>query len=169
MDKVLNLSAFGDIIEDPNKDMGDYTFHGFKKNMEAPAQNSEVSKVNSLVHKVLKNTAQIKLLHWQTRSFSEHKALDELFNSFIGLTDDLVETVMGKYCRPELSEKECSFSVMNYMNPDSPDGVSAFIKSLYKCYAEDCRNLFSKDLEILNQIDEIISLIDKINYLLTLK
>ena len=65
MDKVLNLSAFGDIIEDPNKDMEDYTFHTFKKNMEVPAQNSEISKVNSLVHLVLKNTAQIKLLHWQ--------------------------------------------------------------------------------------------------------
>ena len=169
MDKVLNLSAFGDIIEDPNKDMEDFTFHGFKKNMEAPAQNSEIGKVNSLVHCVLKNTAQIKLLHWQTRSYSEHKALDKLFNSFIALSDDLVESVMGKYCRPELSEKECSINVMNYRNPDSPDGVQDYMKSLYKCYAEDCRALFSKDLEILNQIDEIVSLIDKINYLITLK
>jgi hypothetical protein len=169
VDKVLNLSAFGDIIEDPNKDMDDYTFHGFKKNMEVPDQNTEISKVNNLVHCVLKNTAQIKLLHWQTRSYSEHKALDKLFNSFISLTDDLVESVMGKYCRPELSKKECSMSIMNYMNPDSPDGVQAYMKSLYKCYAEDCRSLFSNDLEILNQIDEIVSLIDKINYLLTLK
>lgn len=169
MDKVLNLSAFGDIIEDPNKDMEDYTFHTFKKNMEVPAQNSEISKVNSLVHLVLKNTAQIKLLHWQTRSYSEHKALDKLFNSFIDLSDNLVESVMGKYCRPELSEKECSISVMNYRNPDSPDGVQDYMKSLYKCYAENCRALFTKDLEILNQIDEIVSLIDKINYLLTLK
>jgi hypothetical protein len=169
VDKVLNLSAFGELIDDPNKDMEDYTFHSFKKNMGEPEQNTGLAKVNHLVNYVLKSTLQIKLLHWQTKSYSEHKALDKLFNSFVDLSDGLVESVMGKHCRPELSEKECNLSVMNYKNPDSPDGVQGYMKSLYKTYAVDCRSLFSNDLEILNQIDEIVSLIDKINYLLTLK
>jgi len=169
VDKVLNLSAFGDVIEKPGTAGGDYTFNSFRKTMSDMPENGNMDKVNFLTHSVLKNTAQIKLLHWQTRSFSEHKALDELFNTFISLTDDLVESAMGKYCRPELSDKECTMSVMNYMNPDSPDGLNSYMKAVYKCYAVDCKALFDKDPEILNQLDEILSLLDKINYLLTLK
>jgi hypothetical protein len=43
------------------------------------------------------------------------------------------------------------------------------MSKLYKCYAENCKAIFEKDAEIINQIDEILSIIDKINYLLTLK
>tara|TARA_R110000868_G_scaffold179547_5_gene419642 strand:- start:300 stop:812 length:513 start_codon:yes stop_codon:yes gene_type:complete len=169
VDKVLNLSSFGDIIEDPNKDMEDYTFHAFKKNMTDFPAKAETSKVNQLTHIVLKDMAQIKLLHWQTYSYSEHKALDKLFGSFIDLTDDLLESVMGKYGRPELSNAECNIAIINYSEPQKPDGLPIFMSKLYKCYAENCKAMFEKDAEIINQIDEILSIIDKINYLLTLK
>ena len=169
MDKVLNLSAFGDIIENPNQKSDDYTFHAFKKSMANEPAKAETSKVNQLTHIVLKDMVQIKLLHWQTHSYSEHKALDKLFGSFIDQTDDLLESVMGKYGRPELSKAECNIAIINYSEPQKPDGLPIFMSKLYKCYAENCKAMFEKDAEIINQIDEILSIIDKINYLLTLK
>lgn len=188
--QVLNLSAFGDIIENPNKrdeksahsdkktmEPTDSTFSSFltfdrlkgepKKN-EAPAKENPV---NLIVHEVLSHTAQIKLLHWQTHSFAEHKALDGLFNDFIDLTDGLVESIMGKYGRPILGEQMGNFTVVDYKNPESPDGLNVFMDKLYSCYSDRCKSCFSaeKDSEILNIIDEIIAIIDKTKYLLSLK
>jgi hypothetical protein len=42
---------------------------------------------------------------------------------------------------------------------------------MQECYSTECRSLFdpAKDPEILNILDELISLVDKTMYLLTLK
>lgn len=173
MDKVLNLSAFGDVIENPNKierDREDLTFHSFMKN-RSPEENENNSAVDCVTREALYHTAQIKLLHWQTLSFAEHKALDELFSRFLDLTDELVESVMGKYGRPNLGPEMSTFTVINYHNPESPDGLKMYIGKLKECYEVKCKGAFSpeKDPEILNIIDEILSTIDKTTYLLTLK
>lgn len=192
--QVLNLSAFGDIIENPNKKQDDrgeiknnnmeptdstfssfLTFDRLKGLKEEPTKKEEqpvkASPSNLIAYEVLGHTAQIKLLHWQTHSYAEHKALDELFANFLDLTDGLVESIMGKYGRPELTESQSSFSVINYKNPGSPDGLPVFMETLYKCYSDKCKSCFSpeKDPEILNIIDEIIAIVDKTKYLLSLK
>jgi hypothetical protein len=188
--QVLNLSAFGDIIENPNK-RDEKSGHSYKKTMgpadstfssfltfdrlkEEPKKETATNKenpANLIVHEVLAHTAQIKLLHWQTHSFAEHKALNKLFNSFIDLTDNLVESIMGKYGRPVLSGELGNFTVVDYKNPESPDGLSVFMDKLYSCYSGRCKSCFSteKDPEILNIIDEIIAIVDKTKYLLSLK
>ena len=176
MDKVLNLSAFGDIIENPYKQDGgenDVTFHSFMKNKPASHETStdSIHSVNCVAREALCHSAQIKLLHWQTHSFAEHKALDELFGGFLELTDSLVESVMGKYGRPVLDKEMSTLSVVNYSNPESPDGLKIYMGKLKECYSVKCKSVFTaeKDPEILNIIDEIIALIDKTTYLLTLK
>jgi hypothetical protein len=57
------------------------------------------------------------------------------------------------------------------MNPENPDGLPQFMENLDKCYRETCYSMFNEkdDSEILNIIQEILSLIDKTKYLLTLK
>jgi hypothetical protein len=42
---------------------------------------------------------------------------------------------------------------------------------LYKCYAVECKSSFEegKDSEILNIVEEIIALVDKIKYLISLR
>ena len=173
MDQVLNLSAFGEVIENPNKmerGQDDFTFHSFMKNKSTETKNDR-SAVDCVTREALCHAAQIKLLHWQTHSFAEHKALDELFSNFLELTDELVESVMGKYGRPSLTPEMATFTVMNYHNPESPDGLKMYMLKLKECYEVKCKKAFSpeKDPEILNIIDEILSTIDKTTYLLTLK
>ena len=38
---------------------------------------------------------QLHLLHWQTRSFAEHKALGGLYEYVEGFKDDVIEKLMG--------------------------------------------------------------------------
>lgn len=44
---------------------------------------------------------QLKIDHWQTRSFAEHKALQKAYESFDELFDKFVETFYGKTYIPE--------------------------------------------------------------------
>jgi hypothetical protein len=78
---------------------------------------------------------------------------------------------MGKYCRPHLNDGERKMAIINYMNPENPDSLPQFMENLDKCYRETCSSMFNEkdDSEILNIIQEILSLIDKTKYLLTLK
>jgi len=129
------------------------------------------SQANQVAGKVLMHMAQTKLLHWQTKSRAEHEALDVLFEDLVKIGDQLVESVMGKYGRPELTPEEANFTLSNYENPENPDGLPIFISSIDNCFRNECSSLFSpeKDPEIHNIIQEILGVIDNVSYLLTLQ
>ena len=198
-DNVLNLSAFGEIMEpsgkrkySPEPPKGPEPQIGAEiiqlepistpkapatpavttKGTSAPTKDkTSSSKTNSVASRVLQNMAQAKLLHWQTHSYSEHKALDNFFDEFIEISDTLIESIMGKYGRPEFSDSERTLKLDNYDSPESPDGLPRFIEHLDTCYRQECISEFSeeKDPEIFNIIQEILSLIDQTKYLLSLK
>ena len=188
-DNVLNLSAFGEIIEpagkrkynpeppkviEPETDAEIIPLEPIvtPKGPVAPVKtNVSTSKANSVASRVLQNMAQAKLLHWQTHSYSEHKALDNFFEEFIEISDTLIESIMGKYGRPEFSDEERTLKLDNYESPESPDGLPRFLEHLDTCYRQECITEFSeeKDPEIFNIIQEILGLIDQTRYLLSLK
>ena len=196
-DNVISLNAFGDLIE-PN---GKREYKQEKPTAPAPSPMDKeiipltvVSKdekpvllpdspkeggrysrgskqANQVAGKVLMHMAQTKLLHWETRSLAEHQALDELFKRLIKVGDHLVESVMGKYGRPQLTPEEATFTLSNYDNPEDPDGLPRFLKNIDNCFRNECTSVFSqeKDPEILNIIQEILGVIDNVSYLLTLQ
>jgi hypothetical protein len=134
-------------------------------------RNAKGSKQSNCVsRKVLMQMIQIKLLHWQTESLSEHKALDKMFKDLVDLGDELVESVMGKYGRPHLEDSELNFQILNYVEPNIPDGLPGFLHQMDTCFRKKCAPLFSEesDPEIHNIIQEILGKIDKLSYLLTL-
>ena len=193
-DNVLSLNAFGELIEPRGK-------REYKpEEPAAPKMDTEVipltrvtpkempvllpekpksegrysrgsAQANQVASKVLMHMAQTKLLHWQTKSLAEHESLDKLFGELVDNGDELVESVMGKYGRPELTQEEANFTLVNYENPDSPDGLPVFLKNIDNCFRNECASLFpeDKDPEIHNLIQEILGTIDKISYLLTLQ
>ena len=196
---VLSLNAFGEIIEPPKK-REYHTPPPAPTTPESPEQTIPLTRVtpqekpeilpskeentpkggrysrgnkqaNHVAVKVLSHMAQTKLLHWQTQSEPEHLALDKLFGDLVELGDELVESVMGKYGRPELNKEESTICLTNYENPDSPDGLPRFLKNIDECFRNECAPLFSEktDPEIHNLIQEILGKIDKIAYLLTLR
>jgi hypothetical protein len=171
--RVINLNAFGEEVlpkEGERKFFSDDSDDEYLRTEERPfrktVDESPKYKYETVFKNILQNISQAKLLHWQTSKYAQHKALDELFDSLIDLGDGLAESIMGKYGRPHLSEENLCLRLFNYNN-----NLSYFMDELYMCYRNDCRGLFdeNKDSELLNIIDEIISLIDKIKYLLTLE
>jgi hypothetical protein len=196
-DNVLSLNAFGDLIEPKGKreykqeepiapvpDAMDKEIIPLTvvtkaekpvllpESPEESGRNSRGSKqANQVAAKVLMHMAQTKLLHWQTKSRAEHEALDVLFGDLVKIGDQLVESVMGKYGRPELTQEQATFTLSNYENPENPDGLPRFINSIDNCFRNECSPLFSqeKDPEIHNIIQEILGVIDNVSYLLTLQ
>ena len=171
--RVINLNAFGEEVLPKGKereffsdDPDDEYFRSEERPFRKTVEETPKYKYETVFTNVLKNIAQSKLLHWQTPRYAQHKALDELFESLIELGDELAESIMGKYGRPHISDENLSLRLFNYNN-----NLSYFMDELYNCYRNDCRGLFdeNKDSELLNIVDEIISLIDKIKYLLTLE
>lgn len=171
--RVINLNAFGEEVLPKGKereffsgDSDDEYFRSEERPFRKTVEEKPKYKYETVFTNVLKNISQAKLLHWQTSKYAQHKALDELFESLIDLGDELAESIMGKYGRPHISDENLSLKLFNYNN-----NLSYFMDELYNCYRNDCRGLFdeNKDSELLNIIDEIISLIDKIKYLLTLE
>lgn len=174
MDNVLNLSAFGEVIPGKKGEKEDITFKSFMKEpekednaQEETPDNSPVNQVSFVAMKSLIHSSQIKLLHWQTRSYAEHKALDKLFSGIVSFQDTLVETIMGKYGRPKLSG---DYKILTMENYDECN-CSEVIEKIKHCYSKECKSYFTaeEDPEILNILDEIIALLDKTMYLLTLK
>ena len=43
----------------------------------------------------------VKLYHWKTKSYSRHKAADELHSQLQALGDSLIETMSTRYGRPD--------------------------------------------------------------------
>lgn len=108
---------------------------------------------------------QSHIFHWQTYSHSEHNALSEYYESYLDLVDDLAEMIMGALKeRPSVSNQ--TIELVDYSDRALQD------------YLVDARNVFdinAKEVipeeysEIHNKIEEIVELIDKLAYLITLK
>ena len=50
-----------------------------------------------LITNFLSIQSQLKVLHWQTKSYAEHKAFGKLYDALDGLFDTFIEVYMGKY------------------------------------------------------------------------
>jgi len=49
----------------------------------------------NIITKLLTVQNQLRVYHWQTKSYAEHKALGKLYESLDGLTDQFIETLAG--------------------------------------------------------------------------
>jgi hypothetical protein len=118
-----------------------------------------------LIIKLVQIQLQWRFLHWQTFGYAKHKTYGKLHDNLGVLIDDFTESMMGKYGRPEFESEFSimfqdikSLSIQKFM-----DGITEFLVSLTD-------QLDSKyDTDLLNMRDEMLSLINKSKYLLTLK
>jgi hypothetical protein len=116
----------------------------------------------SIVTAMLTIRNQIKLYHWQTKSFARHKATDDFVSDLDGKIDEFVEIYMGKYGRPMVTD---SIKLSNF----TESGARAFVAKQTK-YLSDVlpKKLRPEDTDLLNIRDEILGLVNKTLYLFTL-
>ena len=107
---------------------------------------------------------QLKIHHWQTKSYAEHQALGGTYNEFSELIDEFVEVFMGKYGRIE-SKDGFKIELSNYKDISPTDFVDKYIGYLVN---ELPKSLEETDTDMLNIRDEMLGQLNKLKYLLTL-
>jgi DNA-binding ferritin-like protein len=118
----------------------------------------------NVIKELVRMQMQFKFLHWQTKKYSEHKTFEDLYNGLNDLIDDFVEVWMGKNGRPNF-ESEFTISFKDIENIDYISLMDDFIEYLV-AFVEKLDPDYDTDL--INLRDEIIALINKGKYLLTL-
>jgi len=109
--------------------------------------------------------AQVKINHWQTKGYARHKAFDELHGGLLGLTDTFAEAAMGKYGRFTLENEDKTLNIVNLTELDLKEMLQTSKEALIQWNNE----FDSTDTDIMNIRDEILGLLNKITYLLTLE
>jgi hypothetical protein len=110
----------------------------------------------SLMSRLLDSQRQTHIFHLQTKSFAEHKALQDYYDAIDGLVDALVESAQGKW---GILTGWKSVGTQEYQ---SSEQVISYLKSL----ADEVAKVFSivKDTYIQNQLDEVTALINSTLY-----
>jgi hypothetical protein len=115
-----------------------------------------------LLANVLQIQGQLKVLHWQTTSYAEHKAFGKTYDKLDDLLDSLIETYSGKYQRPVFGGvKQITFA--DYENLKVDKFLEAFEDFMSNAF------MAQQDGELSNIKDEILAAIQTLKYLLTLK
>lgn len=106
---------------------------------------------------------QAHFWHLETKSFAEHKALDQYYTEILELVDKLLETYLGKGKKIDFGKIRMTF------NSYSKERMVEYFKKLARYIARAKKPLKPMDGDLANIMDEILSLINKTLYLFTLK
>ena len=112
-----------------------------------------------LIYRLFESRTDAHLLHLKTRSYSQHKALEEYYESIVGLADELAENMQGRvgilaYAEPAEEESEDS------VDENDPSGMLLNLLAWIK----DNRAQITDQSDIQNQIDEVVALISRTYY-----
>ena len=121
--------------------------------------------ISSNVNFFLGLQCQIKIMHWQTKGYARHKALDDTFGELLDLVDSFVEEAMGKYGRFELEEETKTIQLLNLSEIDT----KAMVETVCEALIQYNDQFEETDTNLLNIRDEMLGLFQKLKYLLTLE
>lgn len=108
---------------------------------------------------------QIKLYHWQTKSFSRHKATDEVISALDTTIDKYVEVYMGRYGRMKMNSRTNKIFVQNL----SEKSIVSFIKQCIVYLQNDLtKKLKPVDTDLINLRDEMLAELNQLMYLFSL-
>ena len=119
------------------------------------------------IHFLIHMRDQIKLYHWQTESYSRHKATDNFIGKIDGLIDSYVEVYIGKYGRPRLTASTHTFKLLNLSDAAAERFVKICIDYVIrKLVPQSGRK--AADTDLLNMRDEILAELNQLLYLFSL-
>ena len=121
-------------------------------------------KKSHIVRIFLEMLNTVKLYHWKTRSFSQHKATDELYDRLNENIDKFVEVLLGKdQSRIQMVERSIILK-----DPSSTKNFQNRILE-YRGFLTDMNIYFdpSRDSDLLNIRDELLGDINQFLYLMT--
>jgi len=122
--------------------------------------------MDKVIVNLLKIQNQLKILHWQTLSYAAHKAFGNAYEDLDGLIDNLVEVHQGKYGGLTF-ETPVDLGLVNQDEIDLEDILLQLNDYLTSTFNDMHDSV--KDADCLAIRDEILIVINKLRYLLTLK
>ena len=121
--------------------------------------------MEQIILNLIKLQNQLRILHWQTKSFAQHKAFGKAYEELDGLLDKLVETHQGKYGRL-VFESPLNIELVNLDELDIVivlEEVTVYLTTAFTDMHDSV-----KDTDCLNIRDEMLGELNKLKYLLTL-
>lgn len=115
---------------------------------------------------LLKLQNLLRICHWQSSLYGEHKALGKAYEDLNDLIDDVVEVHQGKYGKI-FYKTPVDLGLVNKQDIDLSSLLEEFTDYLVTEYTEGLDSV--KDSDCLNIRDEIMAVINRLKYLLTLK
>ena len=121
--------------------------------------------LNSNVNLFLGLQCQLKINHWQTKGFARHQAFGSTYDALQDLVDSFVEEAMGKYGRFSLDDETNTIQLANLSELD----LKGFINTVKEALIQITSQVEETDTNLLNLRDEMLGLVNKLSYLLTLE
>lgn len=121
--------------------------------------------MDNVILNLLKLQLQLRILHWQTDKFSEHKAFGKAYEDLDGLIDELVEVHQGKY--GIITYEAPNIEFVNYgelLVEEALKEVTDYLSVEFNTLHDS-----EKDTDCMNIRDSILAVVNKLKYLLTLK
>jgi hypothetical protein len=119
--------------------------------VENKTENRNNSGFENMVSTLLHSQTQVHIFHLQTKSYSEHKALQKYYEGIDALVDGIIESYQGKY---DVIKNYNSIKTEDYK---SSEQVISYFKSLDTMIEKARKNV--KESFIQNQIDTVQELI----------
>jgi len=115
-----------------------------------------------MIDKLLGLQNQLRMLHWGTNSYAEHKALGNAYKGLDDLIDTFVETWMGVHGK-NLE------SIKLDLRPYSAGLPNKLLDQAVQFFKTDLDSAVSGNTDLSNIRDEMLGLVNQTKYLLTLK
>lgn len=120
--------------------------------------------MHAIVRDLLQMQNQLRIFHWQTKSYSAHKALGKAYENLDGLIDSFIETAMGR-AQTNLCDANMEIKLF--------DSATLNVNTALDTYREFLSGINHKlnpetDSDLLNIRDEMLGVLNQTSYLLKL-
>lgn len=119
---------------------------------------------NIMINELLTLQTQLRIFHWQTKSYSAHQALGITYDFLSLKIDEFVEVFMGKNGR--ISVNKMTINLEDLSEGNLEVFVDKMIEYLQTTLTD---NINETDTDLINIRDEMLASMNKLKYLLTLE
>lgn len=119
---------------------------------------------NIMINELLTLQTQLRIFHWQTKSYSAHQALGITYDFLSLKIDEFVEVFMGKNGR--ISVNKMTINLEDLSEGNLEVFVDKMIEYLQTTLTD---NINETDTDLANIRDEMLASMNKLKYLLTLE
>lgn len=131
------------------------------QNMPAPQGESPSAEgIMDHLRSLVEFQVQVKVMHWGTESFAQHKATCDTYASLDAAIDALVESYQGYTGRIKIGGQ---YTILNYEDMNLDPWLDSAME-----HTNALRGMIEYS-DVLNLLDEILAILTKFKYLLSLK